>query len=462
MAGDVWITMPFDQAVQVNPSVPLQRGLVYPFVDMQTVDPNSRSVRLSEMREFKGGGARFMNGDTLMARITPCLENGKIARFVAPDDQSLGHGSTEFIVIRGRKKVTDNGFAYYLTKWENVRQYCISQMTGSSGRQRVPSSALSQCEVTIPPIPEQQAIAHILGTLDDKIELNRQMNKTLEEMARAIFKSWFVDFDPVHAKAAVRREHPDWTNAQISRAALPNLKPEIAERFPDSFEPACRGGHDAGRDSELGKIPKGWKVGCISDLAEVVGGSTPSTKDSAFWEDGIHCWATPKDLSSLTTPVLLNTERSITDAGLAQISSGLLPVGTVLLSSRAPIGYLAIAEIPVAINQGFIAMKPRNGVSNLFLLLWAHFSHEDIISRANGSTFLEISKTNFRPITLAVPEREYFEVFDTCVRPFYKKIVSNERETLSLVKLRDALLPKLISGELRIKEAEKLLKEKGL
>jgi type I restriction enzyme S subunit len=306
------------------------------------------------------------------------------------------------------------------------------------------------------------AIAHILGTLDDKIELNRRMNKTLEEMARAIFKSWFVDFDPVHAKAAVRREHPAWSNAQVSRAALPNLKPEIAELFPDSFEPACRGGHDAGRDSDLGKIPKGWKVGCISDLAEVVGGSTPSTKDSAFWEDGIHCWATPKDLSSLTTPVLLNTERSITDAGLAQISSGLLPVGTVLLSSRAPIGYLAIAEIPVAINQGFIAMKPRNGVSNLFLLLWAHFSHEDIISRANGSTFLEISKTNFRPITLAVPEREYFEVFDTCVRPFYKKIVSNERETLSLVKLRDALLPKLISGELRIKEAEKLLKEKGL
>src|SRR5579875_2137625 len=246
MANNGWDTLPLDEAVQVNPSVPLQRGEIYPFVDMQAVDPASRSVGPSEMRIFKGGGSRFIAGDTLMARITPCLENGKIARFAPNGDQQMAHGSTEFIVIRGKPGVTDNDFAYYLTKWDGVRLYCISQMTGTSGRQRVPTDSLSHCEVTIPPLKEQQAIACILGTLDDKIELNRRRNRTLEAMARAIFQSWFVDFDPVRAKAAGKKP--------------PGLKPELAALFPDRFE-----------DSPLGPIPKGWRVGTVGEVAELNG-----------------------------------------------------------------------------------------------------------------------------------------------------------------------------------------------
>lgn len=311
--------------------------------------------------------------------------------------------------------------------------YDINGMDSGSAIPSTSREAFYRLPVHVPPFKEQEAIACILGALDDKIELNRRMNKTLEEMARAIFKSWFVDFDPVRAKAAGQTP--------------PGLTPKIAALFPASFE-----------DSELGQIPKWWKIRSISDLTEVVGGSTPSTKNSAFWEAGIHCWATPKDLSSLTTPVLLNTARCITDAGLAQISSGLLPVGTVLLSSRAPIGYLAIAEIPVAINQGFIAMKPRNGVSNLFLLFWAHFSHEGIMSRANGSTFLEISKSNFRSMKLVIPETEIFKAFDRLVKPLYRRIVLNEHESHTLAILRDTFLPKLISGEIRLTDAEKYLR----
>ena len=226
--------------------------------------------------------------------------------------------------------------------------------------------------VLIPPLAEQRAIAHILGALDDKIELNRRMNETLEAMARALFKSWFVDFDPVRAKAEGRD---------------PGLPKAIADLFPDSFE-----------DSDLGEIPKGWEIKSIGDLADVAGGTTPSTKEPAYWDGGTYAWATPKDLSGLSVPVLLDTERRITDAGLSQIGSGLLPKGTVLLSSRAPIGYLAVVEIPVAINQGFIAMTPRLGTTNLFLFLWASVAHEEIVSRANGSTFLEISKANFRDV----------------------------------------------------------------
>jgi len=152
-------------------------------------------------------------------------------------------------------------------------------------------------------------------------------------------------------------------------------------------------------------------------------------------------------------PALLDTGRSITEAGLAQVSSGLLPRGTVLLSSRAPIGYLAIAEIPVAINQGFIAMKPEAEVSNLFLLFWASTFHEDIVSRANGSTFLEISKANFRPIPTVAPVSTVTAAFDCLVRPLYERIVECERESRVLAAIRDSLLPKLISGELRLKDA---------
>ncbi len=189
------------------------------------------------------------------------------------------------------------------------------------------------------------------------------------------------------------------------------------------------------------------------------GGTTPSTKNSAYWDGGEHAWATPKDLSALSVPVLLETERRITDTGLAQIGSGLLPEGTVLLSSRAPIGYLAVVEIPVAINQGFIAMTPVPGVSNLFLLLWASVAHEEIVSRANGSTFLEISKTNFRPIPIAAPSTEVMRELEQLARPLYERIVECARESRSLATLRDTLLPKVISGGLRLKDAERFVPE---
>jgi len=147
-----------------------------------------------------------------------------------------------------KKKSVNLHYLHYLMSSREYRHEVVSSATGTTVKHTSPER-IKRFHFKLPSFPEQQAIAHILGTLDDKIELNRKMNKTLEDMARAIFKSWFVDFDPVHAKAAVRREHPDWSNAQVSRAALPNLNPEIAELFPDSFE-----------DSELGKIPQGWRI----------------------------------------------------------------------------------------------------------------------------------------------------------------------------------------------------------
>jgi type I restriction enzyme S subunit len=233
--------------------------------------------------------------------------------------------------------------------------------------------------------------------------------------------------------------------------SLPGLPAHLYDLFPDRLV-----------ESELGEIPEGWRHSTIGEEVTVCGGSTPSTKEPEFWEGGQHCWATPKDLSALKFPVLLDTDRKITDAGLAKISSGLLPVGTVLLSSRAPIGYLAIAEVPTAINQGFIAMKCDGVLPNVFVLQWCRESMDAIVGNANGSTFQEISKTNFRPLRIVVPSDPVLTSFTRSAGTLYRQLAENERESRTLAQLRDTLLPKLISGELRVPDAEAFLKERGL
>jgi len=343
--------------------------------------------------------------------------------------------------VTARQSV-DTIFFFYLLRYLKPHFVAIARNKQTTGLGHVTKRDLESMIVGVPGFSEQRAIAHILGTLDDKIELNRKMAATLEAMARALFRAWFVDFEPVRAKIEGR-----WQRGQ----SLPGLPAHLHDLFPDRLV-----------DSELGEIPEGWGVRPVDELAEVFGGSTPKTERAEYWASGTHHWATPKDLSRLSVPVLLGTERKITDAGLAQISSGLLPKGVVLLSSRAPIGYLAIAEVPVAINQGLIAMKPRPGTSNLFLLRWTEATHDEIVSHANGSTFLEISKSNFRRIPVVAPSVPLMAVFDRLSRPAHLKLVELERESRTLAAIRDALLPKLVSGELRVKDAEAFLEKAGV
>lgn len=321
-------------------------------------------------------------------------------------------------------KGNDPRFVSYL-----LRTVDFASCSDKSSVPGVNRNHLHRLRVTFPrSISEQQAIAHILGTLDDKIGLNRQMNETLESMERAIFKSWFVDFDPVRAKAEGRR--PLGVDA------------ETVALFPDSLE-----------DSPLGKIPKGWRVSPIGRVVDAVGGSTPRTQESKFWDGDIH-FCTPKDMAPLEFPVLLDTERRITETGLQEIGSGLLPVGTVLLSSRAPIGYLAVAQIPVAVNQGIIAVICDKELPNLYVLHWIQENLDTIIANANGTTFLEISKKNFRPIPVVVPSAPVLSRFMETVSPLHKRIVGNVRESKTLASIRDTLLPKLISGQIRVDGTE--------
>ena len=326
----------------------------------------------------------------------------------------------------------DLRFTYYLLKTLG-----LDRMNSDSAVPGLNRDNAHARTIFVPGLQEQRSIAHILGTLDDKIELNRKQNETLEAMARALFKAWFVDFEPVRAKMEGR-----WQRGQ----SQPGLPAHHYDLFPDRLV-----------ESELGEIPEGWRHSTIGEEVTVCGGSTPSTKEPEFWEGGHHCWATPKDLSSLRFPVLLDTDRKITNAGLSKISSGLLPVGTVLLSSRAPIGYMAIAEVPTAINQGFIAMKCDGVLPNVFVLAWCRESMDAIVGNANGSTFQEISKSNFRPLRVVVPSDPVLTSSTRSADSLYRQMAENERESRSLAQLRDTLLPKLISGELRVPEAERIV-----
>lgn len=323
-------------------------------------------------------------------------------------------------ILRGGKD-SDTRYLYYAINSADISGY----VTGST-IPKLSQGSLNRLHIPCPEIGDQRAIASVLGALDDKIELNRKMNETLEAMARAVFKDWFVDFGPTRAKMEGRP---------------PYLAPELWSLFPDRLDADGK--------------PEGWEESTIGAEVDVVGGSTPSTAEPAFWDGDIN-WATPKDLSALSAPVLLETSRRITSAGLGKISSGLLPAGTVLLSSRAPIGYLVISEVPVAINQGFIAMRCAKRISNVHAWLWTHANMETILQKANGSTFQEISKGNFRPIAMTVAPRSILSAFDEQVIPLYERIAENERESRTLAATRDLLLPKLMSGEIRVRDTEKI------
>jgi type I restriction enzyme S subunit len=327
---------------------------------------------------------------------------GKVAMFREEGEYLLNQ---RVGIIEINSKKIDSVFLSYLLSSIQSQQHFITKANSSGGQANISPDIIHDTEFCAPDLPEQKQIASILRSIDETIENNQQINKTLEEMAKAIFKEWFVDF----------------------------IFPNATGKF---------------QETEIGKIPVGWKVGKLGEVLEVKGGTTPSTTKKEYW-DGEYYWTSPRDLSNLQTNVLLNTSKKITALGVKQISSGILPKGTLLLSSRAPIGYLAISEVPISINQGFIAINGTK-VSNLFMMYWLKQNMDVIISNANGSTFLEISKTVFRNIPIAIPSKEVLENFEEIIGGIYNQILNNEKENQSLINLRDTLLPKLMKGEIEI------------
>ena len=333
-------------------------------------------------------------------------------------------------------------YLYLFLRSKLFEDQVIALQSGSAQPQ-LPIRDIKRVEIKVPSVTEQKTIAHILGTLDDKIELNRQMNETLEAMAQALFKSWFVDFDPVidNALAAGNTIPDEFIERAEQRKAIEKKDHSDTQNlFPDEFE----------FSEEMGWIPKGWAVSNVGTEFNTVGGGTPSTKNPDFWENGDISWTTPKDLSGNQSKILLHTDRKITELGLNKISSGLLPIDTVLMSSRAPVGYLALAKVPVAINQGYIALKCGKTLTPEFAIQWADSAMDEIKQRAGGTTFAEISKTNFRGIPVLVPSQKIIDTYSRDVKDLYNQITSRIENINTLANLRDTLLPKLMSGELKL------------
>lgn len=398
-------TGPFGSAISsrhfVENGVPVIRGSnLSQDVGTRLIDDGLAFLTAEKAKEFSRSLAR--RGDLVFT----CW--GTIDQVGLIDERSR---YPEYVVSNKQMKLTPNPqevsslFLYYLFASPLMRANILNQGIGSS----VPGFNLGQLRsiaLTLPPLPEQRAIAHILGTLDDKIELNRRMNETLEAMARALFQSWFVDFDPVRAKAEGR---------------APGLPKPIADLFPDSFQ-----------DSELGQIPKGWAVGTLGEVASInYGSNLPQTE---MKESGIPVYGA---------------------AGVVgYYSEAMFEEPIVLVTSRGSnSGTVHETDGPAFVTNNSFAVVPiARGIGRHFLRL--SLLQADIHSRVTGSAQPQLTIANFSSLLMLLPGRSILEQFNRLADSLWEKWRICRMESCTLAALRDALLPKLISGDLRVKDNE--------
>lgn len=388
--------------IEFNPPVSLEKGKDYPFVGMDRIQPGIRYVRANTQRNFPSGGARFRHGDTLFARITPCLENGKIAQFIA-EPEVCGFGSTEFFVLRAKENIADPAFVYYLAKTELLRETAIQSMVGASGRQRANVESLRQLEIYLPDLPTQREIGKVLAYYDDLLETNRRRIALLEESARLLYHEWFVNL-----------------------------------RFPGHQQVPVDDG-----------LPKGWHISKFGEVVEAVGGATPNTARADYW-DGDIVWLTPTDVTRNDCIYLADSGRKITSAGYESCSAYLLSPGTIFMTSRASIGYFALLDQPACTNQGFIAVIPKVENSRNFFLFHLMSRVDEFESKATGTTFKELSKKTFRELPIVMPTQELLGQFDQLVEPIIEQIFILKKQNVRLMVARDELLPRLMSGAIQV------------
>ncbi|MDY6119411.1 MAG: restriction endonuclease subunit S, partial [Sodaliphilus sp.] len=301
------------------------------------------------------------------------------------------------------QKVNPKILKYY-THSQEYYNWVKSFDTGGT-RGNINAKTFGDMPISLPKRCVQDKIVGILSALDSKIENNNKINANLEAQAEALFKSWFVDFTPFKDQPFV--------------------------------------------DSELGPIPQGWKVGKLGDIGEIVGGSTPSKSKPEYYTTHGIAWLTPKDLSTSKAKFTSRGEIDITDEGYNSTSTKLMPRGSVLFSSRAPIGYLTIAKNEICTNQGFKSLVP-NGAGTGFIYYTLRHLTPQIENRATGSTFKEASATLMRSVETIVPPTSILNKFEELLRPILQFQEKKEEENQRLAALRDTLLPKLMSGEIKL------------
>ena len=355
------------------------------YISTENMQPNRGGVVLASSITDAGCVVAYKKDDVLVSNIRPYFK--KI--WLASHD---GGCSADVLVFRNRENA-DAKFLYYLLSADSFFDYSMATAKGTK-MPRGDKNSLMEYGVKLPPLAEQRRIAEILWSLDDKIELNSAINRNLEEQARALFKNWFIDFKPFG-----------------------------------------------------GNMPGDWKEGKLSDLGTVVGGGTPSkTKKEYYTENGI-AWITPKDLSLHPNKFTSKGEIDITQEGYDNSSAKLMPKASILFSSRAPIGYISIAQNEVCTNQGFKSVVPKQNVGTPYVYFYLKMHIDEIENKASGSTFKEASGALMNSLDAIIPSDEVLDAFTALCNPIFEQQENLEGENQRLTTLRDTLLPELMSGE---------------
>jgi len=394
-----WKIKQLSDIAEFNPREIIAKGMMAKKISMDMIQPYCRDIPTYEIASFTGG-TKFRNGDTIMARITPCLENGKTAQVNILEKDDVGFGSTEYIVFRAKDGLADKDYIYYLVCSPIVRNAAIKSMVGSSGRQRVQTDVIQKLEVQVPQIDEQRKIAGILKAIDDKIEINSMINKNLEQQAQAIYKSWFIDFEPFH-----------------------NIQ------------------------------PSDWIISTVDDLSkEIVCGKTPSTKKEEYYGQDIPFITIP-DMHDCV--YVINTARSLSILGAESQSRKTLPINSVCVSCIGTAGLVSLVPVPSQTNQQINSIIPKERISPYYVFLLMQTMSERINKLGqSGSTIVNLNKAQFGKMDILLPSAKVMGDFSILVEPLFETILSNQRENNKLMDLRDTLLPKLMSGELDVSDID--------
>jgi len=379
-----WKEYRFSEFVNINPAVALKANEEYSFVEMKDLEDGNKYCK-PKTKKIKGGGAKFQNGDTLFARITPCLENGKICQ-VKDLENKVGFGSSEYYVFRGNPGVSDTEFVYYLSRWDDVREHAEINLDGTSGRQRVPKACFDDLVIHMPPLSEQTAIASILSSLDNKIDLLHRQNTTLEKMAETLFRQWFVE----EAKE-------EWETMHLSQIA--NFLNGLAcQKFPPK--------------NEFDKLP-------VLKIKELSSGITENSD-----------WAT-------------------TDIKPEYIVRN----GDIIFAWSASLMVKIWNGQDCILNQHLFKVASEN-FPKWFYYLWCkyHLKKFIAIAKAHATTMGHIKRADLEEAKVLIPSREELTTMTEQAEPLIEKIIINNSQNSTLNALRDTLLPKLMSGEVRVSE----------
>ena len=366
-------------------------------------------------------------GDLLvtMTDLSKGVETLGYSAVVPESDFRLLHNQRLGRVIK-KSELIDLGYIHWLLRTPDYRNEILASYTGSTVKHTSPKKILAY-QFLRPPLQEQQQVVAVLDSLEHKIELNRRMNEMLEAMARAIFRDWFVDFGPTRAKAEGR---------------APYLGAEIWDLFPDAVD-------DNG-------LPRGWEEQPFVSFLDIIGGGTPKTQVAEYWIGEIP-WFSVVDTPSKGGVFVRSTEKTISGKGLAESSARLIPAGTTIITARGTVGKMAMAARNMTFNQSCYALRARAPVGDRFVYFATERMVERLQAMAHGSVFSTITRATFRSLTFPWVGERLFEEFEELLDPIFSKIKANGEENETLSATRDLLLPKLMTGEIRLNRAEEAL-----